>query len=281
MSTKSLAVIGSGPSAMYTVKYVLKQIPSLKIDIFEKLSEPFGLVRFGVAPDHPEVKNVAHEFRDMLETNSNIRMHLNHHITDLRDIRASHSAVLVGIGAQGSKTIPSDFHPHQSARDFVLWYNGHPEGHRPEISAEKCGIVSIVGMGNVALDVARLLSKKSDALSLLKKNGLTMEAIEWMTERQKAPHQKKVQIFARRGYPEAVFTNKEFRELLNVDGAVAVVNPSDLGESFEEIARKVEKDRGKKRGLEILERPVDIIRGISSAVFCRTTHGVGYFSSKR
>ena len=259
-----LAVVGSGPSALYTVKYVLRRLPHITVNIFEKLTEPFGLVRFGVAPDHPEVKNVAHEFTDMFTQHPNINVHLNQTITDIQPLLASHKAVLVATGAQGSKNFPVNFRPHQSARDFVLWYNGHPEGVRPEISPEKAGNISVVGMGNVALDVARLLSKNREALEILRAHGLSESAFQWLSARQTQTDKKTVKIIARRGYPEAAFTNKEFRELLHVDGALAVVDPADLRMDLASLAKAVAKDRPKKRGLEILEQMMKNFDNVNS-----------------
>ena len=231
-----IAVIGSGPGAFYTVKYLLKHhlSSSVRISIFEKLSTPFGLVRFGVAPDHSEVKEVASEFTNLLRTHDQqIKMYLGHPISDAEsfaNLRESYDSVLVATGAQGAARLPLSALPSNtlSARDFVLWYNGHPDFARTQLPSSPQH-VSIVGHGNVALDVARMLSKSKNELEPLVSSGLlSRNAFDWFSHRQSRYVSKSVSIIGRRGYLDAAFTNKEFRELTTMEDATCKVNAAEL-----------------------------------------------------
>lgn len=255
-----VAVVGSGPSAFYTVKYFLKTFKdkSVKIDIFERLPEPFGLVRFGVAPDHPEVKNVRNDFSELLNHYSNqISLHCGAEIPSstggFAKFKSGYDGVLIATGAQSSKqvSLPANV-PHVSGRDFVLWYNGHPDMRNLSLPTTPPRDISIFGMGNVALDIARILSKQPPDLIPLLGNGLNLNALSWLTDRQHLSGQKVVEVQGRRGYMEASFTNKEFRELLHIPGCTAVVDPAEVDLPNLEISCR--ENRAKLRGLEILRQ---------------------------
>ena len=255
-----IAVVGSGPSAFYTVKYFLRSFKdtSVRIDMFERLPEPFGLVRFGVAPDHPEVKNVKNDFLDLMKNYSTrFSLHCGVHVPsspeDFLKFRNDYDGVLIATGAQGSKLASlSTQSTHVSGRDFVLWYNGHPDKRNLPLPNIPPSRVSIFGMGNVALDVARMLSKRPEDLQPLLEYGLSPDALSWLTRRQESKtDQRVVEVQGRRGYLEASFTNKEFRELLNIPGCITVVDPAEVNIADLEIATR--NDRAKSRGLEILQ----------------------------
>lgn len=257
-----LAVIGSGPGAMYTVKYFLKQCNSLpvplRIDILEKLNAPFGLVGFGVAPDHPEVKEVAKEFTSLLESHSSqVKLITGKCVPDTQSFTAlqeNYDAVLVATGAQSALRLPFRSMPGNtmSARDFVLWYNGHPDYHTLPLPDRPRDVV-VTGHGNVALDVARMLSKSEEELVPLFKSGLLAgRAFEWLINRQSLPGLKQVHVLGRKGYNGAAFTNKEFRELTVLKRAVCRVDPSDLELPLDQLSEKVKANRAKLRGLPIL-----------------------------
>ena len=263
-----LAVVGSGPSAFYTVKYFLKSFKnksSLKIDMFERSNEPYGLVRFGVAPDHPEVKNVTNEFADLLKQYpSQLSLHCGVEIP--RDklgfdfFRKSYDGVLIASGAQSAKLAPispsNSFTPHITARDFVLWYNTHPDLINLTLPPTPPRTVSVFGMGNVALDVARILSKSPSDLTPMLSHGLNPSALAYLSLRQLQFDQKIVEIQGRKGYPEAAFSNKELRELLHIPGCLAVIDPSDLGASLSDLEISTRENRSKSRGLEIINEMV-------------------------
>jgi hypothetical protein len=257
-----IAVVGSGPGAMYTLKYFLKrqQSRTFRVDIFESLSTPYGLVRFGVAPDHSEVKEVSNEFHTMLREHKDIlRLHTNHDVigsSDFNTLRESYDAVLIATGAQSAKRLKLPHLPANTmaARDFVLWYNGHPDFKDQDPPLDSTN-VCIVGHGNVALDAARMLSKTPSELDPLASSGLLAPyAYEWLIARQNLPRQRTVEVIGRRGFIEAAFTNKEFRELTCMKDAVCVVNERELEAPLCQLGAMVTGDRAKTRGLSILSK---------------------------
>ena len=173
-----VAVIGSGPGAMYTIKYLLKhtRTPLHHVDIFEKLKVPYGLVKFGVAPDHVEVKEVAKEFDELLKQETGrLRLRLFSPVENrgsLDELLKSYDATIVATGAQSAHRLRFPSLPKftMSAQKFVYWYNGHPELKDIDLP-ESPRNVSVVGHGNVALDVTRMLSKSVEELLPLHKSG--------------------------------------------------------------------------------------------------------------
>ena len=151
-------IVGSGPAGFYSAQYILKHLPNSRVDLIEKLPVPFGLVRFGVAPDHPEVKNVINTFTKTAE-NPNFRffgnLTLGKDVT-LNQLRQNYDVVLLSYGADIDATlnIPGEDKTNViSAREFVGWYNGLPHLKLdPDLSGED---VVLLGQGNVAVDIAR------------------------------------------------------------------------------------------------------------------------------
>lgn len=152
-------IIGGGPAGFYSAQYLLKHLPNSQVDVIEKLPVPFGLVRFGVAPDHPEVKNVINTFTKTAE-NPNFRflgnISLGQDVT-LERLRQLYDVVLLAYGADidAKLNIPGEDKKNViSAREFVGWYNGLPnlEGLDPDLSGDTA---VLLGQGNVAVDVAR------------------------------------------------------------------------------------------------------------------------------
>ena len=267
-----VAVIGSGPGAMYTIKYLLKHCSkSLKhIDIFEKLKVPYGLVRFGVAPDHIEVKEVAKEFNEMLNKESDrVRLHLDSPIEDregLDRLLNSYDTTILATGAQSAHRLRFPVLPKytMSAQNFVYWYNGHPEFQMIDLP-EAPRNVSIVGHGNVALDVTRILSKSVEELLPLHKSGLlSPTAFEWLCARQQLQGRLSVSIIGRRGYMDAAFTNKEFRELTVMKDAVCRIDPSELDFNIEMLKERSSGNRAKSRGVPIVQKCLDNFKHDSS-----------------
>lgn len=152
-------IVGSGPAGFYSAQYILKHLPNAKVDLIEKLPVPFGLVRFGVAPDHPEVKNVINTFTKTAE-NPNFRFFGNLSLgkdVSLNDLRSSYDVVLLTYGADIDSTLDIPGEDKKNvipARHFVGWYNGLPqlENLNPDLSSENA---VLLGQGNVAVDVAR------------------------------------------------------------------------------------------------------------------------------
>lgn len=179
------AVVGAGPAGFYSAQALWKRFPRLKIDILEQFPVPFGLVRYGVAPDHPATKNVISGFTNFIEANeTHIRFIGNVptlnakglHLADLNDL---YDVVVLGTGASHPRTLPNIELPASgaySAHDLIFWINGHPSAHDHESRAafeghptmssivESARKVDVIGLGNVAIDVARLLLRPVDDL---------------------------------------------------------------------------------------------------------------------
>ncbi|XP_051889080.1 NADPH:adrenodoxin oxidoreductase, mitochondrial [Pristis pectinata] len=241
-----VCVIGSGPAGFYTAQHLLKHHKSTVIDIYEKLPVPFGLVRFGVAPDHPEVKNVINVFTqtahlDRCSFFGNVTVGKD---VSIEELKQAYHVLVLSYGAETNRIlgIPGEnLLGVYSARAFVGWYNGLPENRNlnPELSSETA---VILGHGNVALDIARILLSPID---LLKKTDITAHSLEAI-ENSKV---KRVIIVGRRGPLQVAFTIKELREMINLPGTRSLLNPSD----FEGLKHTV-KDlpRPRKRLTELM-----------------------------
>jgi len=225
------------------------------VDMFERLPCPFGLVRFGVAPDHPEVKNVIKDFTEVAET-SDFRFFGNVQIgadVPMRLLREKYDAVVVATGAQGEKKLGlagEDLPGVYGAPEFVKWYNSHPDhaGLNP-INPGDSAVV--IGQGNVALDIARILGRPE---SEMKTTDISPAALSRIDEWQ-AKGLKTVHVVGRRGFVQAAFTNKELRELDTYPDVLAVVDPKELELSLNEASKEeLSKSRMKKRAVGILEK---------------------------
>ncbi|XP_032858242.1 NADPH:adrenodoxin oxidoreductase, mitochondrial isoform X2 [Tyto alba] len=220
-----VCVVGSGPAGFYTAQHILKHHGGAQVDIYEKLPVPFGLVRFGVAPDHPEVKNVINAFT---QTARSERCAYYGNVTVGRDVtvaelRQAYHAVVLSYGAEDNRVlgIPGEnLSGVYSARAFVGWYNGLPENRdlKPDLS---CETALILGHGNVALDIARVLLSP---LCLLRKTDITDGSLAALA----CSKVKRVWLVGRRGPLQVAFTIKELREMINLPGARPVLDPADF-----------------------------------------------------
>uniref|UniRef100_A0A8C5TTS1 NADPH:adrenodoxin oxidoreductase, mitochondrial n=1 Tax=Malurus cyaneus samueli TaxID=2593467 RepID=A0A8C5TTS1_9PASS len=220
-----VCVVGSGPAGFYTAQHILKHHGGALVDIYEKLPVPFGLVRFGVAPDHPEVKNVINTFT---QTARSERCSYYGNVTVGRDVtvpelRQAYHAVVLSYGAEDNRVlgIPGEnLLGVYSARAFVGWYNGLPENRdlKPDLS---CETALILGHGNVALDIARILLSP---LQLLRKTDITDSSLAALA----CSKVKRVWLVGRRGPLQVAFTIKELREMINLPGTRAVLDPADF-----------------------------------------------------
>ncbi|KAF2503142.1 NADPH:adrenodoxin oxidoreductase mitochondrial precursor [Lophium mytilinum] len=209
-----LAIIGSGPAGFYSAYRVMQKLQNATVDMYEHLPVPYGLVRFGVAPDHPEVKNCQDKFEEVASSprfNFIGNVNIGHDIP-LASLMPHYDAILFAYGASKDKKlgIPGeDLQGVYSARAFVGWYNGLPEyAHvAPQLDAGEQAVV--IGQGNVALDVARILLSGVDAL---RKTDITEQALETLSRSRV----KSVKVVGRRGPMQAAFTIKEVRELMNL-----------------------------------------------------------------
>ena len=173
MSHLRFAVIGSGPAGFFATKSLFRHLPGCKVDMFERLPCPFGLIRYGVAPDHPEIKSVINDFSS-IATNDNFRFFGNMPIgSRVKPSELSHyySGLVYAYGASSDKSlhIPGES-LISSARSFVEWYNAMPGAASFDLSEVET--MAVVGNGNVAMDVARLMGAP---LSQLRTSEMPME----------------------------------------------------------------------------------------------------------
>lgn len=205
-----VAVIGSGPSGFYAAEALLKSDLSVKVHIIEKLPSPFGLVRYGVAPDHPKLKQVSLLFHKIaqhpdLHYYGNVEFGVDVTLTELK---ATHHAVVFCNGADSDRKlgIPGEDLPgSHTATEFVAWYNGHPAYRHHQFDLRQETAV-IIGQGNVAADVCRILAKPIDEL---KTTDIASHALEQLAESKV----RNIHVIGRRGPAQAKFTSKELREL--------------------------------------------------------------------
>ncbi|MBL0885427.1 FAD-dependent oxidoreductase [Myceligenerans indicum] len=225
MSTRPLrvAVVGAGPAGIYASDILSKTDLDVSIDLFERLPAPFGLVRYGVAPDHPRIKQIIVALHKVL-SRGDIRLLANVDFgTDvkLEDLRQFYDAVIFSTGAMkdADLNIPGiDLDGSYGAADFVSWYDGHPDVPRTwPLEARE---IAVVGAGNVALDVARMLAKHPEDL-------LPTEVPANVVEGLKASPVTDVHVFARRGPAQVKFSPLELRELGHVPDVDIIVYPED------------------------------------------------------
>ena len=250
MRTLRVAVVGSGPAGLYTAEALIKQAAALdpphqvKVDVLDRLPTPYGLVRYGVAPDHKSIKSIAEVLRRVLE-HDNVNfvggVHLGDDIT--RDeLLASYDAVVYATGAMRDRRmgIPGEDLPGSvAATDFVNWYSGHPDidPGKYTLDAES---VAVIGVGNVAVDVARILIRDPDDL---RETDISQPVLDTLMSSKV----REVHMIGRRGPAQAKFTTKELRELGELNGVDVVVygGETDL-EAFDptgESARLAAEDR--------------------------------------
>ena len=226
MSTPTLrvAIVGAGPAGIYAADILSKTDLDVSIDLFERLPAPFGLVRYGVAPDHPRIKQIIVALHKVLER-GDIRLLANvDYGTDLKldDLRTFYDAVIFSTGSIRDAELPIpgiDLEGSYGAADFVSWYDGHPDVPRTwPLEARE---IAVLGAGNVALDVARILAKHADDL-------LPTEVPQNVYDLLKANPVTDVHVFARRGPAQAKFSPLELRELGHVPDVDTIVYPEDF-----------------------------------------------------
>lgn len=210
-----LAVIGSGPAGFYAAARATSRVDNALVDMYEKLPVPFGLVRFGVAPDHPEVKNCQDKFTSVARSSrfrfvGNIAVGLD---LPLQALKPHYDAILFAYGASKDRTLDipgeSSLKGIYSARAFVGWYDGLPQyaDLEPDLTAGEDAV--IIGQGNVSLDVARMLLTDVD---VLRKTDMPAHALETISKSRV----RRVKIVGRRGPMQAAFTVREVRELIDL-----------------------------------------------------------------
>jgi len=247
-----VAVIGSGPAGFYTVQHLLqKDELEVEIDMYDRLPTPFGLVRYGVAPDHQKIKKVTAVYHK-LAMRPEFRFFGNVDYgrdISLTELSRHYHQIVFATGAQTDRRLGitgEDLDGSHPATDFVAWYNGHPEFSNLEFDLS-CERAAVVGIGNVAVDVARILCRTVDELKKTDIADYALEALETSRIRE-------VYLLGRRGPAQAKFTNPEVKEL----GELADTETTTLAEEVEldELSRKALESSGDKatrRKVEILQ----------------------------
>lgn len=224
LGTLRVAIVGAGPAACYAADELLRRA-DVQVELFDRLPTPWGLVRAGVAPDHPGTKTVANMFesafrRETLQYYLNVEV--GTHITH-EELLAHHHAVIYAVGAASDRRmgVPGEDLPgSHSATEFVAWYNGHPDyaDRTFDLSGERA---VIVGNGNVALDIARVLTVDPDELAETDIADHALEALRHSKIRE-------VVVLGRRGPLQAAYTSPEFLALAHLRGVDVVIDPAEL-----------------------------------------------------
>jgi ferredoxin--NADP+ reductase len=219
-----IAVVGAGPSGIYTVDALVKAGADVSVDLFERMPAPFGLIRYGVAPDHPRIKGIVGALHRVLDK-PGVRLFGNVDYgadVKLDELRQFYDAVVFSTGAAADRPldIPGiGLDGSFGAADFVSWYDGHPDVARTwPLTARS---VAVVGAGNVALDVARVLAKSAGEM-------LVTEIPDNVYSGLAASAVTDVHVFGRRGPAQAKFTPLELRELDHSPTVEVVVDPEDI-----------------------------------------------------
>ncbi|MGP6191730.1 MAG: FAD/NAD(P)-binding protein [Vulcanimicrobiaceae bacterium] len=249
-----IAVVGAGPSGIFLAEALLKSAKAdFSIDVIERLPTPYGLVRYGVAPDHHKMKSVITIFHKTLD---DPRVRFLGNVTfgedlTLADVRRYYDAVIYTVGASADRrlNIPGEeLQGNLSATEFVAWYNGHPDHATRRLKLD-AHAVAVVGMGNVAVDVTRILAKHVDEL---RETDIPHAVLEVLAQSQV----RDIYVLGRRGPAQAKFTTKELRELGELDNADVIVKAEDLeldSQSAEVVA-----------GQSILQRNLEVLKDFAS-----------------
>ncbi len=247
-----VAIVGSGPAGFYTAEHLLKrQTPAVEIDLFERLPAPFGLVRFGVAPDHQKIKSSTRAF-ERIAAHPAVRFYgnveLGTHVT-LDDLRQHYHAVCIATGAESDRPmgIPGEgLRGSHTATEFVAWYNGHPDyrDRRFDLSVDR---VAVVGVGNVAVDVARILCRRPEELE-------RTDIADYALDALRASGIREVYVLGRRGPAQAAFSTPEVKELGDLSGADVSTPRAEV--ELDALSRadvEASEDRALWKKLEILQ----------------------------
>jgi ferredoxin--NADP+ reductase len=269
-----VAIVGAGPAGVYAADVLMKSDTDVSIDLYERQPAPFGLIRYGVAPDHPRIKGIVKALHQVL-SKPELRLLGNVEYgvdITLDDLQRHYDAVVFTTGAEKDRDLdipgielPGSF----GGADFVSWFDGHPDVPREwPLEAES---IAVVGAGNVGLDVARMLSKTADEL-------LVTEIPDNVYEGLKASPAREVHVFARRGPAQAKFTPLELRELDHSPNVEVIVDPEDIeyddgsveainsDNQTKLVVRELEKyamrdvgDRPRRLHLHFFESPVEVL----------------------
>jgi ferredoxin--NADP+ reductase len=242
MARYTVAIVGAGPAGYFAAQ-ALQNMQSdeltFSIDIIERLPTPWGLVRSGVAPDHPKIKTVSKVF-EKVATAGNVRLFANVELgsdISLQDLKATYDAVVIATGSSIGKKlgIPGEELPGSlSAATFVPWYNAHPDFKDESIDLSTSTAI-VIGAGNVAMDVARMLVLEPTELDPTDTADHAIDAFKESAVRT-------VIISARRGAEHAAFTSPELRELPKLEHTNVIIEKSDIDAALIRAGENIEKD---------------------------------------
>ena len=251
MSKMRLAIVGAGPAGIYAADLLLKAERDfeVEIDLFEQLPAPYGLVRYGVSPDHPRIKGIITALRDVLDSGEirffgNVRYGQD---LTLDDLKQHYNAVIFSTGAirDAMLGVPGiDAEGSYGAADFVSWFDGHPDV--PRTWPLEAASVGVVGNGNVALDISRMLVKHADDL-------LPTEIPDNVYQGLKANPIEELHLFGRRGPKYVKFTPLELRELGEVRDVDMVIDERD----FEHADPYADEVLAKNKQVTVMTRIMD------------------------
>jgi len=280
-----VAVIGSGPAGIYASDLLMKSGRTVEIDLFEQMPAPFGLIRYGVAPDHPRIKGIVNSLHAVMEK-PNVRFLGNIEIGTTITVEKLHEyydAIVFATGAVADRDldIPGEnLNGSYGAADFVGFYARHPRFHRTwNLTATH---IAIIGVGNVALDISRILAKTANELH-------TTEIPDNVYQTLKTNQATHIHIFGRRGPAQAKFTPLELKELDHSPSINVVVDPEDIDydeasiaarrasksqdlvcQTLEQYAMREPKDAPHTLHIHLFENPVEILGEDGNVVGLRT-----------
>lgn len=250
-----VAIVGSGPAGFYAADHLLKKADYvIEVDMFDRLPTPHGLVRSGVAPDHQKIKTVTKVY-DKIASNPNFRffglVEFGKDI-DIDDLKDYYHQIVFATGTQTDRkmNIPGEeLNGNYTAIEFVAWYNGHPYYTNLDFdfSAKR---VAIIGIGNVAVDVARILCLSKNEL-------LKTDIADYALEKLSKSRIKEVFMIGRRGPAQAAFTNLEIKELGNLDDADVITIPKEI--ELDNLTKKHLENNPEKS----VERKLEILKNYS------------------
>ena len=259
--TWRVAIVGSGPAAFYTAEALFKSgVEGVSVDLFDRLPVPFGLVRGGVAPDHQKIKGVV-KIYDKIAANQGFRFFGNVCLgrdIQVEDLNAHYHQIVYAFGCESDSKLNvegEDLAGVYAATDFVGWYNGHPDHRHHQFDLHNAKRVALVGNGNVAMDVARILLASPDELA---KTDIAEHSLETLRKSTV----EEVVLLGRRGPAQAAFSPKEIAEIAALPNADVVITKKDA--AIDELsAAWLEKDgaRSNKRNADFCTKQAELGEG--------------------
>lgn len=243
-----VAVVGSGPSGFYAAEALIRSKTPVRVHVFDRLPTPFGLVRGGVAPDHPKIKTVIRAYEKTAAHPwfaffGNVKLGED---VSVDELRRHYDAVVLATGCETDRRLDipgEDLAGSHTATEFVGWYNGHPD-YRDRAFDLSGEVAVVIGQGNVAMDVSRILAKTPEEL---RHTDIASHALEVLAESRI----REIHVIGRRGPAQAKFTPPEIREIGELTDCEPVVSPADLALEPADAA-EVEASRDAQQNMEIL-----------------------------